>query len=38
MGLPMVVQLTGLRRSVLGTSWAIVLKGLPLVHAQAKVG
>jgi hypothetical protein len=38
MGLPVVVCHTGLRRSALGTSWAVILKGLPLVSAQAKVG
>jgi hypothetical protein len=38
MGLPVVVRLTGLRRFALGTSWVVILKGLPLAHAQAKVG
>jgi hypothetical protein len=33
-----VVRLTGLRRSALGTFWAVVLEGLPLLDAQAKVG
>jgi hypothetical protein len=37
-GLPAVVRLTGLRRSGLGTSWRVVLEGLPLVSAQTKVG
>jgi hypothetical protein len=38
MGFPVVVLLISLRGFVLGTSWAIVLEGLPLVRAQAKVG
>jgi hypothetical protein len=38
MGLPVVVRLTGLCHSTLGTSWATILEGLPLVDAQAKVG
>jgi hypothetical protein len=33
MGFPVVMQLTGLRRSALGTSWLVVLKGLPLANA-----
>jgi hypothetical protein len=31
--LPVVVRLTGLHRSTLGTSWPVVLEGLPLVGA-----
>jgi hypothetical protein len=38
MGLPVVVCHTSLRRSALGTSWVVILEGLPLVSAQAKVG
>jgi hypothetical protein len=38
MGLPVVVRLTGPRCSVLGTSWLVVLEGLPLISAQAEVG
>jgi hypothetical protein len=37
-GFPVVVRLTGLRRSAFRTSWPVVLKGLPLIGAQAKVG
>jgi hypothetical protein len=33
-----VVLLTGQHRFALGTSWAVILEGLPLVCAQAKVG
>jgi hypothetical protein len=33
-----VVRLTGLRRFALEISWVVVLEGLPLVRAQAKVG
>jgi hypothetical protein len=34
----MVMWLTGRHHFALGTSWAVVLEGLPLVRAQAKVG
>jgi hypothetical protein len=34
----MVMWLTGLCCFALGTSWAVILEGLPLAHAQAKVG
>jgi hypothetical protein len=38
MGPPVVMWLTGRHRFSLGTSWAVVLEGLPLIRAQAKVG
>jgi hypothetical protein len=38
MGLPVVVQLTDLRCFALGTSWRVILEGLPFVVAQVKAG
>jgi hypothetical protein len=37
-GFLMAVRLTGPRRSVTGTSWPVVLWGLPLVGVHAKAG
>jgi hypothetical protein len=37
-GFLVVAWLTSLHRSALGTSWAVVLEGLPVIGAQAKVG
>jgi hypothetical protein len=37
-GFLVAVRLTGLCRSVAGTSWLVVLRGLPLFGIQAKAG